>query len=446
MHMFCFPEQSAGVSDISVVSETIPEHRTSAAQDKIRLAPRGRRRPTRFTSQSNVENEKKEATSTSEKVSPEAKVKAVSPTEKPQLAYVEQDALKGKDMTIELNDPIKKNEDKGELADTIIIKTPDGKKPLPGKELLSATSEDEFGSWEFLSKSKSNSSLEASNNSVTRSLSSSSKKSDGSAAGKCTSKTSLEQIPKQKFGVRQQDVVEDEKTISSRKDSKSEDLSNSRSKSSLLQSKDEEICSSNTRKADDKILEQTQEKSAAEPHPEVLKKVNKETGKEDVSNNAGSCDEEKLQTVFDAIVSRTKSIEEEMVKSDKPASKKEVGFNVEKKINKTQKPPLSTNISFDMDDLDDIRSTDLQPTQAQRSYSLSGSAKPAVPNAIAKSSSTDTNVSKTRKNSQDGKSSEDVKGKVPDWIAIAKEKHRRHTVDDESEEEEKSGENHSDQV
>ena len=104
----------------------------------------------------------------------------------------------------------------------------------------------------------------------------------------------------------------------------------------------------------------------------------------------------------------------------------------EEKITTSQFGLSSTsknNWSFELDELDDMRSTDLQPRQFQRSKSLSAVQNPSQ-TVFSKSTSIDGGFKYVEDKKPEEVEITPENSKVPDWVAIAKAKHQKNAPED----------------
>ena len=133
--------------------------------------------------------------------------------------------------------------------------------------------------------------------------------------------------------------------------------------------------------------------------------------------------------MFDAMVARSKRGEERSEEQIQGLDDKNDflnGSDMEKKQSK--------NLSFDMNDLDDMRSADLQPSVAQNIKPSSANKQTEHKDISTPSSNgAETTVKSTAL--QNEKASTENGTTVPSWVAIAKEKHKRHNVEGDDEKE-----------
>ena len=141
--------------------------RPSGADDKIRLAPKGRRKPTRFNSKTNNVQAKDSPSIREEAENVQIETKAMPNTNeevkdlsarengKDMVLSSEETSLKGSTSSTQESEKVS-----AMLDDAVIIHTPEERKVIQEKERLTMAVENEFGSWENLSVARSDSSLE----------------------------------------------------------------------------------------------------------------------------------------------------------------------------------------------------------------------------------------------------------------------------------------------
>eukprot|EP00794_Sanderia_malayensis_P006895 gene6895-7673_t len=491
-------DQFFQLSDISQISESTPAAISSAAQDRIRIAPRGRRMPSKLAkhtsssstavAKSPVETEARAnrsfETANNKVQESESKVrsnaKLSSAKEPGAVVIVEESEEKpvkrvNPVIPVELSTPVKENGAETTLSDTVIIETPIDTKTSPKvKAKTESLSDEEFGSWEDLGKLKN----DLGNLKIECDSDNASQKS-GSRSSSHSASSSMKNVDVSPNEIVVKSVVK--KEVNGKVIQESEMLGNHTEKDVKAVVDKEEVLS--TEKSGRSDLDRKRNTSSDK---EELEEIGEEKivdarvkSKEEVEE-----DEKKLQSVFNAIISRTKSIEEELSKPTTEdlenedvqtkeegrngESKKKVAFSHVKKPTKEERQikeenkttssssliPKSLNLSFDMKDLDDMRSADVQQppvattttttatTSFQRSSSLSsGTAKPAAASATKSRSATLGKSPRLKAPSaveEKGSSSPPkANGKqrnVPDWIAIAKEKHKRNIPDDDEDE------------
>ena len=88
------------------------------------------------------------------------------------------------------------------------------------------------------------------------------------------------------------------------------------------------------------------------------------------------------------------------------------------------------NWSFQLNDLDDMRSADMQPKQFQRSKSMSAAQKPSSQATLVKSTSIDGGLTYAENQIVEETDTAFNSGKLPGWVAIAKEKHQKNAPED----------------
>ena len=97
----------------------------------------------------------------------------------------------------------------------------------------------------------------------------------------------------------------------------------------------------------------------------------------------------------------------------------------ESALHKTSK----ANWSFDLNELDDMRSNDMQPNQFQRSKSMNAVQKP-VQAPLIKSTSIDGSFKHAEDKMVENEETTLENSKVPDWVVIAKAKHQKNAPED----------------
>lgn len=86
--------------------------------------------------------------------------------------------------------------------------------------------------------------------------------------------------------------------------------------------------------------------------------------------------------------------------------------------------------SFQLYELDDMRSADMKPKQFQRSKSMSAAQKPSSHATLVKSTSIDGGLTYAENEIVEETETASKSGKLPDWVAIAKAKHQKNAPDD----------------
>ena len=466
--MFIISDTSRSLDDLGEVAAISNISKQNVTQDKIRLAPKGRRKPTKFNSKTDVAEKPQPKKAPSPKVLPakaEKKsipdLKAASEVEpkdessndkKKPSPLVPKKPLKSESpkQNSELDLSIEETAPKIDLSDIEIIKTPREEKPRIDPDKLGAGTDDEFGSWEHLAASKSDTSLEKKAASSEKTRSSTSLKKEDTVLEKSLSKSSWktsEHDATNVFNSSQETGTNENKGESSSAIGSVENIK-------VLGILD--LIDGKTEKAPENSKADTKEEAkkveeADEKHelgPSVFesqknakaKSVSSSSETEDKSKDSKtrslSSSSETNTKPFDALVSRTRRVSEEPSESKEKSNdeqskidvKKEVKFNAEKV---ELKETSSKNISFEINEKDDIRSADLRPTQIQRSQSLSA-VKQNPPSGMSKSNSMDQSFPKEDKESEHTEESFTVSKKLPDWVAIANAKHKRNADDEET--------------
>lgn len=457
--VFIISETSLSLDDLGAVA-AISNISKQNAQDKIRLAPKGRRKPTKFNSKTDVAEKPQHKKAPSPKIPPakaenRTKEEELSNEKKKPSPLVPKKPLKSEspkpNSTLELS--IEEATPKIDLSDIEIIKTPREEKPRIDPDKLGIATDDEFGSWEHLASSKSDTSLEKKAASIekTRSTSSLTKEENflEKSLSKSSSKTS-EQDATNVFNSSQEAGTNENKDKSS---STSDSAENSKVSGilDLIEGKTEKAPENS--KADAKEQDKKVEKKhvvgpSAFESQKHAKARSVSTSSETEDKNKGSktrslsSSSETSTKAFDALVSRTRKVSEEPSKSEEKSNeeqskidiKKEATFNAEKiELKETS----SKKLSFDIHEIDDIRSADLRPTQIQRSQSLSA-VKKNQPSGISKANSMDQSFLQEDKENEQTEEPFTASKKLPDWVAIANAKHKRIADDDETVNEERN--------
>ena len=148
--------------------------------------------------------------------------------------------------------------------------------------------------------------------------------------------------------------------------------------------------------------------------------------------------EQEMSTAFDALISRTQRVNKEQQTKDMN-SKQELKDNAKSnELVKTTK----LNWSFDLQESDDMRSNDVQPMTFKRSHSMSTPSKDRNVDSRAEDSkpelikwkSMDDSMTQEERDKKDEAQNPAKNGELPQWVSIAREKHMRHTSMDEEDE------------
>ena len=129
--------------------------------------------------------------------------------------------------------------------------------------------------------------------------------------------------------------------------------------------------------------------------------------------------------VLDAFTARIRRFSEEQVAESNEDKREEKVTTNHVGLGNTSK----NNWSFELDELDDMRSTDVQPKQFQRSKSLSAVQNPSH-TLLSKSTSIDGSMKYVEDKKDEKVEITSENSKVPDWVAIAKAKHQKNAPED----------------
>ena len=438
--IFCILDIAVPLSDFdSLEANTSGLSQQSVAQDRIRLAPKGRRKPTRFNSKSDTsdanegkkpmpEKSKKVAAEVNSKVSEaiaeenttqagqdmvvdDKKVQSSVPnkpstTDKPKIAAEKPKIAAKKPML----PPAGKDLPKLDLSDVVVIHTPTEEKqknPQSDSDKLTTPVKEDFGSWEHITSTKAlknapdkESPVEA--NKKPNTIEENSEKGNGIKDSKSGIKELITgaDVPKMTESDAK-DTDKDKKKESVVKKSKGQDILD------LIEGKSEKPpASDDDLKTEGKVLMNGPDLSA--------------------KSGSASSSYDKNDAPFGALVSRTRRFSDEQPAKSND-NKREVKFSAEKNnIENASK----NNWSFELDDGDDMRSNDLHPVQFQRSKSMSAVQKPAQ-NQLCKSVSIDSSLKYVEDNKEEKAETTPKKSDLPDWIAIAKAKQQRNSSEDE---------------
>lgn len=401
----------------------------SVAQDRIRLAPKGRRKPTRFSVNPDGISKAKDSKKSTEKRQAALKPKSPDVERPSKIEEVVKNDRLTKSATGPCSDtkdtvpsvpkrppaidkakqpppvaekakkpmlPVEKVSPKLDLSDVVIIQALTEEKPQCDASKLTAPASEDFGSWEHITGPKGRKgSLEK------------------EALNKSSSSLKVEEEEKilVQSDARKEICESDDVPAKCKATKTSAGLNN---EDFIEVKKGQEILDMIEGKAEkvagDKLEVQTEKELLVKGTDASLKK----------DSISSETDAEKAP--FDALVSRTRRLSEgQTSKSDE--SKKGVRFSPEE--SPSENSPQK-NWSFELNDLDDMRSTDLQPVPFQRSKSLSDPQKPVEP-LMLKCVSVDNSMEQQKDKGTEGRASK----KRPDWIAIAKEKHQRNASTDE---------------
>lgn len=435
-HNFFHLDTSISLGDFDALdNDTSGLSRQNVVQDRIRLAPKGRRKPTRFSPKTDTDtktdtNQEEqimekpktlavgEASAVPEVKSEEntskvlaAKVKEVSSpeskkpvvSEKPKKPPPIAEKSKKPPLTAEKESP------KLDLNDVVIVKTPTEEKVQTESAKLSAPTSETLGSWENIASPR------IQKNSLDSKVAS---KNGNGENVKAEEKFEKNVDVNSKAKQSKEDVIKQEKVIV--QDDADGKKSNEANKDEDMKDKGQEILDliegkiEKQNESDRKI--KTEEKSFANGSDSKIK------------SSLSSSNKDINKDPFDVLVARTsKQSEDRSLKSNE--NKREVKFSAEKN---NSEDPSQKNWSFDLRELDDMRSNDLQPLQFQRSKSMSEVKKSSQP-PLSKSISIDSSMTldQDKEGQKEETETKSEQNKLPDWIAIAKAKHQRNVPEDE---------------